>query len=51
VRAVKTFKPFACAEHPSTVKLVVVCSSVFLSEARDFDTFEDVIHSVGSASG
>ena len=41
-------KARAWAEYSSTVKLVGVCSSVFLS---DFDTFEGIIHSLGSASG
>jgi len=44
-------KAWAWAEHPSTVKLVGVLQLGVLSETRDFDTFEDVIHSAGSARG
>jgi len=44
-------KHWAWAEKLSTVKLVGVCSSVCLSETWDFATFQDIIHSVGSASG
>ena len=49
--AVKAFKAWVCAEHPSTVKLVGVLQLGVLSEIRDFDTFEDIIHSVGLPVG
>ena len=45
VWAVKAFKSFSLGRHPSTVKLVGVLRLGVLSEIRDLDTFEDIIHS------
>jgi hypothetical protein len=51
VRAVKAFKSLSLDRTSITVKLAEVLQLGVPSEIRDFDTFEDIIHSVGVPVG
>jgi len=51
VRAVKAFRTLSLDRTSITVKLVGVLQLGVLSKSRDFDTFEDIIHSVGVPVG